>query len=74
MNCFLALLGLGVLILGIFVAFNIEFMWKMQKWGNSLEGVKSERTEGWTQMNGLKGLLLIATGIGIIIFSVIGSR
>jgi hypothetical protein len=69
MNCFLALVGLGVIAAGLFVAFNIDFMWKLKEGSNAFEGVKSERTEAWEQKNSLTGVLIIVAGVGLIIYS-----
>jgi hypothetical protein len=69
MNCWIATAGVGLLLVGLLVAFNIDLMWRLNQFGKSLEGIKTERTEGWEQMNGLKGLLLIVGGLGVIVYA-----
>ncbi len=66
MNCLFALVGIGMMAGGLFVAFNIELMWEWRQRSNARAGVKSERTEAWEQTNRITALLIIVAGIGCI--------
>ena len=69
MNWLLAVIGLALIALGGFMLINRDAMWTLTEWSNSWKGVQSERTDTWEQGNGCTGLLIIAFGIGFIVFS-----
>jgi hypothetical protein len=70
MNWGVAVLGLAIIALGIFMLFNKDAMWTLTEWGNSLKGVKSERTDAWEQGNGCSGFAVIIFGVGLLVLSI----
>ncbi len=54
----LVFIGLGILSLAA-----PDMMWMLQKWGNSMEGQASERSDAWELTRVLRGLFFIIGGI-----------
>jgi hypothetical protein len=65
----IAILG-GVLIMcfGVLYLAAPDLMWTLQRWGNSWEGQKSERSETWELGRVLRGLFLLIGGLVFMIW------
>ena len=50
-------------VLGGLSLFAKDTMWELTQWGNSLKGLKSERTPNWDTMTTIGGVVAIILGL-----------
>lgn len=60
MLCFSSVLFLGIGALSLFAK---DIMWEITQWGNSLKGLKSERTPSWDTMTTIEGAVAVIVGL-----------